>query len=107
MRLEQKHAYLINDDSENKKAKETKKFDLCLRIIKIFFLMTKSIKLQQSDHHVMYTEEVHKIALSSNDDKRFQIFDGDTTYPHGTNVFKVCEIEMMIARDLFFESYAN
>ena len=32
---------------------------------------------------------------------------GDTTYPHGTNVFKVCEIEMMIARDLFFESYAN
>ena len=50
----------------------------------------------------MYTEEVHKIALSSNDDKRFQIFDGDTTYPHGTNVFKVCEIEDDDSKRLIF-----
>ena len=42
----------------------------------------------------MYTEEVNKIALSSNDDKRIQTFDRITTYPYGTNAFKVCENEM-------------
>ena len=33
--------------------------------------------------------------MSDNDDKRFQTFDGITTYPHGTNACKVCESEMM------------
>ena len=28
----------------------------------------------KSDHHKVYTEEVNKIALSSNDDKRLQTF---------------------------------
>ena len=37
----------------------------------------------------MYTEEVNKIALSSNDDKRLQTFDRIATYPYGTNVFKI------------------
>ena len=46
----------------------------------------------------MYTEEVSKIALSSNDDKRIQIFDKVTTYPYGTNVFKVCENEMLLKK---------
>ena len=45
----------------------------------------------KSDHHNVYTEEVKKIALRSNDDKRLQTFDRVTTYPHGTNAFKVCE----------------
>ena len=49
----------------------------------------------KSDHHDVYTEEVNKITLSSNDDKRLQTFDRVTTYPHGTNVFKVCENEML------------
>ena len=31
----------------------------------------------------MYTEEVNKIALSSDDDKRIQTFDKVTTYPYG------------------------
>ena len=44
----------------------------------------------------MYTEEVNEIALSSNDDKRIQTFDRVTTYPYGTNVFKVCENEMLL-----------
>ena len=44
----------------------------------------------------MYTEEVNKIALSSNDDKRIQTFDKVTTFPYGTNVFKVCENEMLL-----------
>ena len=33
----------------------------------------------------MYTEEVNKITLSSNDDKRLHTFDRITTYPYGTN----------------------
>ena len=43
----------------------------------------------------MYTEEVNKIALNSNDDKRLQTFDRVTTYPYETNAFKVCESEML------------
>ena len=43
----------------------------------------------------MYTEEVNKIAISSNDDKRLQTFDGIMTYPYGSNAFKVCESEML------------
>ena len=46
----------------------------------------------------MYTEEVNKIALNSNDDKRLQTFDRVTTYPYGANAFKVCESEMMAAK---------
>ena len=51
----------------------------------------------------MYTEEVNKIALSSNDDKRLQTFNRVTTYPYRTNAFKVCESEMMVVRDLFIK----
>ena len=46
-------------------------------------------------HGDVYTEEVNEIALSSNDDKRLQTFDRVTTYPYGTNAFKVCESEML------------
>ena len=57
----------------------------------------------RSYYHDVYTEEVNKIALSSNDDKRLQTFDRITTYPYGTNAFKVCESEMLMVKDLFFE----
>ena len=57
-------------------------------------VIIKSQHRFRSDHHRVYTEEVNKIALSSNDDKRIQTFDKITTYPYGTNVFKVCEDEM-------------
>ena len=43
----------------------------------------------------MYTEEVNKIELNSNDDKRFQTFDRVKTYPYETNDFTVCESEML------------
>ena len=46
----------------------------------------------------MYTEEVHKIAVSSNDDKRLQTFDGIMTYSYGSNSFKVCESEMQVKK---------
>ena len=66
------------------------------------------LKLPQrfkSDHHKMYTEEVNKIALSSDEDKRLQTFNKVTTWPYGTNAFKVCESEMMIVKDLFVKKY--
>ena len=54
----------------------------------------------------MHTEEVTKIALTSNDDKILQTLDNTATYPHGTNASKVRESEMML-RDLFVENYAD
>ena len=58
-------------------------------------IMQSQLRLK-SDYHNMYTEEINKIALNSwNDDKRLQTFDGITTYPCGTNAFKVCESEML------------
>ena len=54
-------------------------------------------------NHDVYTEEVDKIAFSSNDDKRLQTFDRIRTNPYGTNVFKICENEMLIVKDLFIE----
>ena len=56
----------------------------------------------KSYNHDVYTEDVNKIALSGNDDKRLQTFDGITTYPYGTNVLKVFENEMLTVKDLFF-----
>ena len=46
----------------------------------------------------MYTEEINKVALSSNDNKRVQTFHRVTTYPHRTSDFEVCENEMLNVR---------
>ena len=59
----------------------------------------------KSYNHDVYTEEVNKIALSNNDDKRLQTFDGITTYLYGTIPFKVCETEIMMVKDLFLKNY--
>ena len=58
-------------------------------------IISKSQQRFRSDNHNVYTEEINKIALSSNDDKRLQTFNGITTYSYGTNAFKVCESEML------------
>ena len=105
------YAYLMDDDIETKKAKGVKRCVIKDRLMfenyKDSLFKNKTIlKSQQrfkSDHHNVYTEEVNKIALSSNDDKRLQTFDRVTTYPYGTNAFKVCESEMLMVKDLFFE----
>ena len=70
-------------------------------------VILKSQQKFKSDHYKVYTEEVNKIALSSDDDKRLQTFDGIETYPYGTNAFKVCESEMMVVRDLLVEKYVD
>ena len=44
----------------------------------------------------MYTEEVYKTALSSDDDKRLQTFDNTTTHLNKTNAFKLCESEVLM-----------
>ena len=41
----------------------------------------------KSYNHDVYTEEVNKIALSSNNDKRLRKYDKITTYPYGANAF--------------------
>ena len=75
----------------NKKARETKK---CVIKRKLMFdhfkeslfddkITLKSRQRFRSDHHKVYTEEVNKIVLSSNDDKRLQRPDRITTYPYG------------------------
>ena len=43
----------------------------------------------------MYTEEINKNALNSNDDKILQTFDNITSYPDGSSVGKVCKIELL------------
>ena len=52
----------------------------------------------RSYNHKVYTEEINKTALSSNDDKRLQTFDKVTTCPYRANVFKVCENEMLLKK---------
>ena len=92
----------MDDDCEYKKAKGTKKCvtkrRLMLKNYKDRLLNNKIILQSQqrfkSDHHNVYTEQINKIALSSNDDERLQTFDKITTHPYGTNAFKVCESEM-------------
>ena len=97
------YTFLLDDDTEKKRAKGTKR---CIIKKEIMFERYKDclcndktiIKSQQrfrSDHNNVHTEEVNKIALSSNDDKILQTYDKITTYPHGTNAFKVCESEML------------
>ena len=62
-------------------------------------IMLRSQHRFRSDNHKVYTEELNKIALSSNDDKRIQTFDKVTTYPYGTNAFMVCKNEMLLKKN--------
>ena len=109
------YAYLIDDDSEKKKAKGTKKCvtkDLIRYEYHINSLYNGTVILRsqqrfKSDHHKFYTEEVNKVVLSSNDDKRLQIFDRITSFQHRTNISKLCESKMMAVRELLVETYAE
>ena len=58
-------------------------------------IIVKSQQIFKSDYHNVYTEQINKIALSSNNDKRLQTFDKTTTYQYEANAFKVYESEML------------
>ena len=58
-------------------------------------IVLKSQQRFKSKRHDIYTEEVNKTALSSNDDKRLQTFDKITTYPYGASAGKVCKTELL------------
>ena len=71
------YAYLMDDDSEKKIAKWTKKC-VIKRMLKYDDykdckshdkIILKSQQRFKSDHHNVYIEQINKIALSSNDDK--------------------------------------
>ena len=70
----------------------SKNYEDCLFNNKIILKTQQRVK---SDYHDVYTKQINKTALSSNDDKRLQTFDKTTTYPYGTNTFKECESEML------------
>ena len=58
----------------------------------------KILKKQQrfkSDAHNIYTEEIHKIVLSFEDDKRLISYDGITTYPYGIEAAIFCKQELL------------
>ena len=85
------YSYITNDFTELKKAKGTKKcvvkkmlrfsdYKNCL------FSNGKVLKSQQrfkSENHYVYTENINKIALSCDDDKRIVAVDGISSYPYG------------------------
>ena len=107
------YSYLMDDDSEVKKSKGTKKCVIergimfendsdCLFKDKIILTSQQRFK---SDHRKVHTEEVNKIALNSNDDKRLQTFNVIETCPYGKNAFKVYESEMLTVKDLFLKNY--
>ena len=109
------YAYKLDDDAEHKKAKGTKK---CIIKRELMFesykeslfddkIILRSQKRFRSDHHIVYTEKVNKTALNSNDDKRIQTYGKIITYPYGTNVFKVCEAEMILKKIIKMEKNIN
>ena len=85
------YSYITNDFIEMKKAKGTKKCvaNKMLRFEdykKCLFDNGEGLKSQQrfkSENHEVYTENINKIALSCNDDKRIVTTDRITSYPYG------------------------
>ena len=85
------YSYLTEDGKEDKKAKGTKEcvikkmikfndYNKCLLNDEVIF---KSQQRFISKKHDVYTENINKIALSSNDDKRIVSSDKITSYPYG------------------------
>ena len=59
-------------------------------------IILKSQKKFKSETHNIFTEEINKIALSSNDNKKLQTFDIITLYPYGTSAGKGCKTELLV-----------
>ena len=97
------YSCLMDDANSDKKAKGTKNCET-KRVLKVNDykdcllnndIILKSQQRFKSEAHNVYTEEINKIALSSNDDKRLQTFYRITSYPYGTSAGKVFKTEML------------
>ena len=81
------YAYLMHHDTNHEKAKVTKKCVIKRRLMFENYadclfddkIMSKSQQRFKSGYHHVYTEQINKIALSSNYGKRLQTFDRITT----------------------------
>ena len=96
------YSYLMDDGKVDKKAKKAKKcvIKTCLKFNNYFECLKekKILRSQQrfkSDEHNVYTEEINKIALSYNDDKRLIAYDRITTYPYGIGAGIMCKQELL------------
>ena len=101
------YSYLTDEGKEDKKAKGTKKcvikrmikfddYKNCLFKDKV---LLKSHQRFTSKKHDVYTEDINKIALSNDDDKRIVSSDKITSYPYGykvKNILIILKIFKMI-----------
>ena len=84
------YSYLTDDSKKDKEAKGTKmcvikkmiKFDGYKKCLLNDKLILKSQKRFISNKHDVYTENVNKIALSNDDDKRIVSSNKITSYPY-------------------------
>ena len=96
------YAYKIFNGKEEKKSKGTKKCVIKKQIsfqdYKNCYETQKPLYRSQlrfiSKKHVVYTEKLNKIALSTNNDKRLHD-DGTKTFAHGSGVGLVCKAELL------------
>ena len=51
------------------------------------------------------TVEINKVALKKYDNRRLRSFNGITTFPYGTNAFKVCFEELQMRQ--LYTSYVD
>ena len=85
------YSFLTDDDKEDKKAKGTKKcvikkmikFNDYKKCLLNGEIILKSQKMFISNKHDVYMENVNKIALSNDDDKRIVSPDKISSYPYG------------------------
>ena len=85
------YSYLTDNDKEDKKAKGTKrcvikkmiKFNDYKKCLLNDEVILKSQQRFISKKHDVYTEDINKIALSNDDDKRIVSSNKITSYPYG------------------------
>ena len=84
--------YLIDDGSEDKKAKGTKSVIKRKRKFENY-KKTAQFEHKLSERHNVFTDEINKIALNSNDDKRKQPIDLIEIYAYRTSKYLVNDKE--------------
>ena len=97
------YSYLMDDTHVTKRAKGTKKC-VIKRVLKFNDykdcllnneILLKSQQRFKSERHNVYTEEINKFVLSSDDNRRLQTFDKITSYPYRTSAGIICKTELL------------